>query len=309
MPTVSTHSPEPRRARTSPSPPTDRVVGVLELLAGRPGRAFSLSEIARSLGINKATCHAVATSLVTADYLMRDPTDKTFTLGPALVAAGRAAEQEYPAVRLARAEVGALTEALRLPTSAALRSEEHLVIVAHANGGAETGALRIGRRIPLAPPFGGVFVAWAGPLAAEEWAARTGRPPLRERLLDSLAAIRQRGYSVERLTPAALQLRQALEELSDDLLAGDLQPMVMALLAELRQDEYLVEDLRPGARFPVSAMSAPVFDAQGRTQMNLSVLPHRDMTVREIERTGRRLRRSCARITHAVAGRFPKGYC
>ncbi|MYW00540.1 helix-turn-helix domain-containing protein [Streptomyces sp. SID3343] len=289
----------------SPSPPTDRVIGVLELLASRPAHPFSLSDITRALGMSKATCHAVTSSLAGADYLIRNPADKTFTLGPAVVAAGRAAEQAYPAVHLAQAEVVTIAEELGLPTTAAIRSEEHLVIVAHAGTGPDAGAVRIGRRIPLAPPFGGVFVAWADEAVIEDWAARTDRLAPREPLLDSLAAIRARGYSVERLTPAGVRLRHALADLSDDPLAEGLQPMVMALLAELRQAEYLPGDLDGNGRHPVSAMSAPVFDAEGRTQMNLSVQPHREMTAREIDRAGRRLLKACARILQAIGGKPP----
>jgi DNA-binding IclR family transcriptional regulator len=52
-------------------------------------------------------------------------------------------------------------------------------------------------------------------------------------------------------------------------------------------------------------MSAAVFDEHGRTQMNLSIQPQREMTVKEIERAGRRLLKGCARITAAVGGRPP----
>lgn len=289
----------------SPSPPTDRVVGVLELLASRPAHAFSLSDIARALGMSKATCHAVTASLANADYLIRNPVDKTFTLGPALVATGRAAELSYPAVHLAQAEAVALADELGMQATAAIRSEGHLVIVAHAGSGPDAGAVRIGRRIPLAPPFGGVFVAWAPERVIDDWASRTERPAPRGPLLASLGAIRERGYSVERLTPAGVRLRHALAELSDDPLAEGLQPMVMALLAELRQAEYLPGDLAGSGRHPVSALSAPVFDARGGTQMNLSVQPHREMTAREIDRTGRRLLKACTRVTAAVGGKPP----
>jgi DNA-binding IclR family transcriptional regulator len=295
------------QGRVSASPPTDRVLGVLELLASRPAQGFSLSDIARALGMNKATCHAVTAGLTGADYLIRNPADKTFTLGPALVAAGRAAEQAYPAVHLAYAELVALAEELGMQATAAIRSEGSLVIVAQAGAGPEDASVRTGRRIPLAPPFGGVFVAWADPAVVDDWVTRTERPTPSEPLLASLAAIRTRGYSIERLTPAVLRLRHALAELSDDPMAENLQPMVMALLAELHQTEYLPGDLESGGRHSVSALSAPVFDAEARTQMNLSLQPRREMSTRAIERTARRLLNSCGRITRAIGGKYPTG--
>ncbi|MCF2531081.1 IclR family transcriptional regulator [Yinghuangia soli] len=298
---------EPHPPTASTSPPTDRVVGVLQLLVGRPAQAFSLSDIARALGMNKATCHAVTSSLTHADFLIRNPADKTFTLGPALVAAGRAAEDAYPAVRLAHTEVSALAGEFEMQATAALRSEGHLVIVARAGGDAGPTAGRVGQRIPLAPPFGGVFVAWDAPDVIADWLDRTERPASHEALLDSLAAIRQRGYSVERLTLAMVRLSHALAELSDGPLAENLQPMVAALLAELVQAEYLPRDFTGRGRHAVSVLSAPVFDAEGRTQMNLSLQPHRELSTLEIERTGERLRRSCRRITHAIGGKPPAG--
>ncbi|WP_436778391.1 IclR family transcriptional regulator [Yinghuangia sp. YIM S09857] len=301
------HSSEPL-VKATPSPPTDRVLGILELLASRPEQALSLSDIARALGMNKATCHAVTASLAGADYLTRNPIDKTFMLGPALVAAGRAAEKAYPAVHLANAEVVALAEELGMQATAAIRSEGRLVIVARAGTGAEAASVRIGRRIPLAPPFGGVFVAWAGRAVIDDWATRTERTAPREQLLDSLAAIRMRGYSVERLTPAVVQLRHALADLGDDPLADGLRPMVMALLAELRQAEYMPGDLQDHGRHAVSALSAPVFDGEGRTQMNLSLQPHREMSTRDIERAGRRLLEGCGRITQAIGGKPPAAF-
>ena len=48
-------------ARSSPS--VDRVVSVIELLAEHPDRGFSLTEVCRRLDLNKATAHALLSSL------------------------------------------------------------------------------------------------------------------------------------------------------------------------------------------------------------------------------------------------------
>lgn len=81
--------------------------------------------------------------------------------------------------------------------------------------------------------------------------------------------------------------------------------MVTALLAELLQVEYLPRDLTGRGRHSVGALSAPVFDSEGRTQMNLSLQPHRELSTHEIERTGRRLLNSCNRVTRSIGGRPP----
>ena len=59
------------------SPPTDRVVRILDFLAGRPDERFGVSELARRIGLSKPTCLGIVTSLAEAGYLVRDAADKT----------------------------------------------------------------------------------------------------------------------------------------------------------------------------------------------------------------------------------------
>ena len=69
----------------SPSPPTERVLAIVGLLASQPGSGLTLSEIAAELDLSIATCHAITGVLVARGYLLREPAGKTFTLGPALI--------------------------------------------------------------------------------------------------------------------------------------------------------------------------------------------------------------------------------
>ena len=46
------------------SPPTDRVLRILQLLTSRPFEAFSLSDLVRHLGLTRATGHAIVSTLV-----------------------------------------------------------------------------------------------------------------------------------------------------------------------------------------------------------------------------------------------------
>ena len=100
--TVTAPSPLPVLPSPSPSPPTERVLSILGLLIAEPEREVTLSEIADELELSISTCHAITTVLVARRYLLRAPAGKTFTLGPALLTAGRAAELAVPAARLAR---------------------------------------------------------------------------------------------------------------------------------------------------------------------------------------------------------------
>src|SRR5204862_283541 len=49
-----------------PAPGAERVVAVLNFLAAHPDESFTLSELARRLDLNKATCHALLTTLTQA---------------------------------------------------------------------------------------------------------------------------------------------------------------------------------------------------------------------------------------------------
>ncbi len=66
--------PLPGAARRSP--PTERVVQVLDYLVARPGLRFGLSELARELELSKPTCLGILTALTDAGYLIRDPADE-----------------------------------------------------------------------------------------------------------------------------------------------------------------------------------------------------------------------------------------
>ncbi|MDJ0107875.1 helix-turn-helix domain-containing protein, partial [Rhodococcus erythropolis] len=95
-------TPEEGRPRGRQSPPTERVVQVLDYLVGRPDQRFGLSELARALEISKPTCLGILTALADRGYLTRDEVSKTYGLGPALIAAGRAAQRGFAVGPIAR---------------------------------------------------------------------------------------------------------------------------------------------------------------------------------------------------------------
>ena len=84
------------------SPAVDRAVAVLNHLAAAPRQRFTLSELARDLDLNKATAHALLATLVDVGYLVRHDDDKSYALGPALIALGNAALASSPAATLAQ---------------------------------------------------------------------------------------------------------------------------------------------------------------------------------------------------------------
>ena len=70
---------------TRRAPAVGRSIDILELLADRPSEALTLSEIARLLQLNKASCHTILVALTDRHYLTKDERDKTYRLGPAVL--------------------------------------------------------------------------------------------------------------------------------------------------------------------------------------------------------------------------------
>src|SRR5437773_1717708 len=139
-----------------PSNPTARVVAILDFLAARPERAYGLSELARSLGINKATCLTVLGSLVQSGYLLQDPGSKTYTLGPSSLALGNAALARFPAVGPARAVMQSLSDDLGVVCTVMVRANNNLVVLIEAGtpGPLRATVSRVGLRTPFIPPLG-----------------------------------------------------------------------------------------------------------------------------------------------------------
>src|SRR6185369_17778658 len=114
-----------------PAPSVERTVRLLKFLASHPKERFSLSDIARSLEFNKATCHAMLTELVDEGMLIRHPADKTYMLGPALVNLGTAAALDAnEALDIARVELVAIHEELSVSCVATSLVGREVVVMA-----------------------------------------------------------------------------------------------------------------------------------------------------------------------------------
>ena len=289
----------------SASPPTDRVIAVLGLLAASPGREFTLADVIRETGISKATCHAVVRRLVDAHYLLHTPAG--YTLGPALIAIGHSAERSFPAVRAAHRHLAPLAEEFGVPCTAAVHDTEAITIVDAAGPRPTSDTSRIGRHIPLVPPFGAVQIAWSGEDEIRAWLERSPRTDagFRRELVGVLRTIRRRGYDVHRESTASIRLREALAALESEDLSGPQRSAVGLLYSELSRVDFLPERLDEAHRYNVNVISAPSFDAHGRTSVVVSLLMAKPLRGSEIARTGERLMTVAADITRSTGGRHP----
>ena len=114
---------------------------------------------------------------------------------------------------------------------------------------------RVGESVPLAPPFGAVFVAWGGDAAIQGWLDRAGAAlgvAERAHTVAALAAARKRGYtiSVAGVHPDLLRMLEDLADHAPDPAHLDVRD---ALISEISPREYLpvaVANDGPRARQP-----------------------------------------------------------
>jgi DNA-binding IclR family transcriptional regulator len=307
-----------------PSPQTDRVVALLELLATEGAPPVTLAEVTRRLGVNKSSCHSMLTVLLAAGWLVRDTTTRAYRLGPALIAIGHRAASGFPAVELARPVMvdfarryGAHCLALSVTGRRATVADQVRDLRSPSS------ELPMGD-IALRPPLGSPVYAWADAETVEQW-LEDETPTARRHYLAVLELTRRRRYSVELATPPETRLRNLVAQLREGLvrevsampatvpsgLSGtSIEAMVDRLAGELAQietfDDFLPLALEPARQYLVSSLSAPVFDAGGRVVLTLSLLGFPAMvTGAEIERIGVELSHATDEVTGSLGGGVP----
>ncbi|MGV0852259.1 IclR family transcriptional regulator [Mycolicibacterium phlei] len=269
---------EPGRA----SPPTDRVVRVLDFLAAHPDQRFGLSELARRIGLSKPTCLGIVTSLSESGYLVRDPADKTYRLGPSLITLGHRAQESMRVSPAAREELRRLSARYGVTAALAGVIDDRITVLdLVAPHGASPG-VQVGQSYPFAPPVGLMFVLWDDE-AERDWLAREPTIPLRTnsaRLKRVIARCRADGYLVERLTPAGRRLYALMAGMSTDL-PDELRALLGELVSDIGERVYLPGE-RAEERHDISVISAPVYDHYQRQVMVASMHIGTSLTDHEI---------------------------
>jgi DNA-binding IclR family transcriptional regulator len=279
-----------------PAPAVDRTVALLNFLAAHTDQEWSLSELARRLHLNKATAHAMLTTLTDSGYVLRHPVDKTFTLGPAVIAVGNAAAvRQFEVVDFARGEMQALADDLSARCIASAAIGEEIVFLAATGDPQPFGLhIQIGARIPLVPPLGTVFVAWSSPEEIDEWLRRLG-PNATEaelhRYRDAVVTVREHGYSLGLEVPSARGLIEV---------EGDRRHAV----EELAHSEFVLLQLEHSASYRLSHVAAPVFGPDGRVALSLNLMGFRhELRAEQVPELTARLTEATARVTKAIHGK------
>jgi DNA-binding IclR family transcriptional regulator len=115
-----------------------------------------------------------------------------------------------------------------------------------------------------------------------------------------LTDVRARGFSVSPLDDERKHLRELLALVKQDILSEDLHRLIERTSGPVARD-YLWDEIRTRRQVPVSTVSSPVFDAEGRVVfgIHLQVLEPR-VSASEITRYASALARTAARASDVV---------
>ncbi|MEV5834522.1 helix-turn-helix domain-containing protein [Nocardia sp. NPDC052112] len=282
------------------SAPTARVVDVVELLARRGNVRLRYSDIARELDMTLATTHAILKTLHDRGWVTRDPAGKAYALGPGLAVVA-AAVHTRPFVEAARAATVELAAEFGYAASVTEKVADSLVITAFEGGERPWP----GDRIPYAPPFGAVFVAWDTAGERRAWIERAAptNTAIAERLDQALTRIRDRGFDVDYTSPAIGRAASLIGTLDTGTIA--LPSNIQETLDKLRVEFTTLgfPDTTSGQPQAVSAITAPVLDPHGHVALLLSVHPLVEIPPEQIDTIGNHL----IRTTTAISGTARSG--
>lgn len=292
------------------SPPTARVVAILDFLSRHPQDRFGLSELARRVELSKPTCLGILGTLTESGYLIRDNVDKTYRLGPSLITLGHMAQESMRVSPAARTELRDLSAAF--DTSAALSAVvgDRITVLELVGPPGRDPGVRVGQSYPFAPPVGLMFVLWDDD-ALRAWLGKAPTIPLRTestRLQRVIENCRTDGYLVERLTPGGRRLYALMAGMSSTL-PDELRALLSELVSDIGERVYLRDENSPvgsRARSDISVISAPVYDHYQRQVMAASLHIGTALTDKEITERARALVATADALTKQLGGVKPK---
>jgi DNA-binding IclR family transcriptional regulator len=283
-----------------PSPPTRRVVAVVELLAKHADTPLTLAEICRELGISRSTGHAILHTLRSSDWISRDPVSGRFTLGPGLPATSA---PSAPMPRILREPLQKLCTDLGMAVCISEVRGGSIAVIDATAPARERPHVPAGVRLPFVAPFGREFVAWAPPRASQEWfdAAGAANDAYRARMPQILAEIRTRGYGIERLTDPLLRVYAALLALDNGNVPDPVSMRLAGAVADLTIVDVLPSELADIEAYSLATISAPIFDERGVVVMSVSAQPYRTLSAKQVRAVGTRVMEFADTATALVA--------
>ena len=292
----------------SPVPALDRAVTILDHLAAHPRDRFTLSDLARSCGISKATTASVLAALVSHGVVRRDNSLR-YCLGDRLIQLGEARRSHFRAFDAAREEMTRLAGRTGLSVAAIAREGDDLVILDMLGDSRPAHLqMRIGMRVPLRPPIGAIFKAWAPPAEVDHWITAMVNEfgGERDRHVAAVAALRSRRYSLGGEHDLDVELESALARISRQ--DGDARALEVALVVA-RKIRNFHSDTGDRADELVNSVIGPVFDNDGMVVMSLNAYgPLGTLRRSDLAEVVPILLDATVAVTARIGGRLPEGW-
>ncbi|WP_458690797.1 helix-turn-helix domain-containing protein [Nocardia tengchongensis] len=266
--------------KTDPSPPTQRVIAIVELLAAQRD-SLTAAEIADTLALNRSTAGSILAALAERGWVRRLP-DLSYELGGRLAAVGaRAAANRHDRAWLER-ELEELADRVDCGAALTALSGGHLKFVAVTRDRLTIG-MESGVRIPLLAPAGAAIIAHTGATRQRDWLDTRGIER-RDEYRAVLDTLRTAGFCAWRLEPDTLPDLRVLSDVATYLAehpeSKDLRGRVLAQLSTFGGSAYDQSTFDSEAALPLSYMSAPVFDDSSHAVMELQIGPLREDVTR-----------------------------
>ena len=280
---------------------------MLEFLADDPRSEYTLSEIARAIGHNKASCSGILHTMEQSGLVSRHPIRKRYSVGPALIRLGAAANERFRVIGVASAEVTKLAKELGVEWNISAPIGGYIVELAASYHRVPLFGLDVGQKVPFVAPVGAVYIAWSSDDDVSDWIQRAENGPpdeaKRERHRQSAQAIRIRGYSIGIQSDVYAKILDAVSSSTHDTEGGDASEEVLGILRATSSDDYSLIELRARARHHVVFIAAPVFDAARRVIGAITLLGFgAPLTGDEIDAIGQRLLQSAGAVSDALSG-------
>lgn len=277
-----------------PSPPTARVVEVIDLVASR-GEILRAADVARELGMSKATTHAVVQTLCDRGWLVRSAATRTLALGPGIEPVARAVLQQRTVSRRSLEAARGLCEATGY-TASVVELVGDTMYVTSVDPESPRGPV-LSQRVAYAAPFGSLFAAWAGAEERTEWFRRglvTG--PAATSFETFLDQARNDGILVERMSPVVEHAVPLLRATETGGVSEDLRSMVRAVVDEIVRSGLPARGQASQHPQPVTSIAAPALATAGGVTTALVLHPLRSIGARELHRAKSLVRRAAGTV-------------
>jgi DNA-binding IclR family transcriptional regulator len=280
---------------------------MLEFLADDPRSEYTLSEIARAIGHNKASCSGILHTMEQSGLVSRHPIRKRYSVGPALIRLGAAANERFRVIGVASAEVTKLAKELGVEWNISAPIGGYIVELAASYRRVPFFGLDVGQKVPFVAPVGAVYIAWSSDEEIEEWIQRAESGPpddaKRERHRQSAQAIRIRGYSIGIQSDVYARILDAVSSTTGGTEGDDGSEQVLGVLQGTSSDDYSLIELRAQAHHHVVFIAAPVFDAAHRVIGALTLLGFgAPLSGDDIDAVGQQLLLSAGAVSEALMG-------